>query len=567
MIKFRFLKYFFVFILIVGLLLPSFTSREAKAEVVTTIVQCIGTATLSTVINIGISIGINYISRILGGPTIVLQIPELNKEFILDVVERCFARAIMDNTIGALLNTIRTRGRDGGASYVRNWRNFLTNSEYRGENMFRVIAANTQFCNHLQKDISDIFGITTKFKLPLTGQNTRTGDADPFTLKARCSLPSNFSLTNFQKDFGKNGGWTRVLELAKPENNIFGALLNSREEQAKQKEIEKQADLNDVSNPGFQSIVGGCLVKAPSGRCIVYANINTPGGYLRAIADATIDAEFDWITAVDEFKEIVVTGLTQRLTNRLLNFGSSEADPTYNNEQTGASVNPGPLDIGLTAVCSGGSTPVVTLTWFQHKIQTSNSLQKKINNGGYAFLFQETRAPFRTFQYVDRAVSIGQTYTYRVKYSPLFSSNEVTLKLGAQTCNEVAPPTPFPVTPAPAPGPGPGPNPSTVPPTGQCPQTSPQFSGQVNGAIDSYIAANPSFFNGDEILTDVNNYVQGVVSRISGLTAQQDPNAGDEIQVKQSNTFSEQWDIVREPAGGGQFVSRRYAATCTPAAF
>ncbi|HYU65025.1 MAG TPA: hypothetical protein VEK36_02055 [Candidatus Paceibacterota bacterium] len=341
-------KILVIFLVLIGIVFPfSFNTPPAKADITVDTIKCLGGVTVGVVIQSAVSFVGSWVSRLLGGPTFVINVPEINMTYVLNVVERCFARAVLDNTIAAMLNTVRTKGRDGGVSWVRNWRNFQLNAEYRGENIFRTILANTKLCNYFQQDVRDVFGVTDKFKQSLQGQNIRSGDADPFTLKARCSLPDNFDVAKYQKDFAGNGGWNRLLQLARPENNFYGALLQSLEERDKQKAIEVAADINEATGTGYTGIRGdsaasSCLVKSPTGRCIFYANIKSPPGYVSDVTGATINAELNWVTEVHTYKELVVTALAQRLTNRLLSLGSSETDPTYDLDQVPHDIKPTP---------------------------------------------------------------------------------------------------------------------------------------------------------------------------------------------------------------------------------
>ncbi|MDP2648132.1 MAG: hypothetical protein Q8P35_02740 [Candidatus Yanofskybacteria bacterium] len=338
-------------IITLGILIPIFPIApvpDAEADVVVDTVGCLGGATVGVVIDSAVSFVGSWVSKILGGPTFTIEVQNINKEYILDTVERCFARAVLDNTIAAMLDIIRTKGRDGDVAYVKNWRNFQTNAQYRGENVFRTILANTKLCEHLQQDVRDVFGVTDKFRQSLQGQNIRVGDLDPYTLKARCSLPDNFDIEEYNRDFAGNGGWDRLVQLARPENNFYGALLQSYEELEKQRALEIAANLYEAqAGSGYTSIRGdsastSCLVRGINGKCIVYADIKSPASYVADIAQGTINAEFNWITSVDEYKEMVVHEISKRLTERLLNLGSSESDPTYDTDQVPHNIAPTP---------------------------------------------------------------------------------------------------------------------------------------------------------------------------------------------------------------------------------
>lgn len=151
--------------------------------------------------------------------------------------------------------------------------------------------------------------------------------------------------------------------------------------------------------------------------------------------------------------------------------------------------------------------------------------------------------------------------------------------------------TPVPIGqgPAPTPTPGgggtpapPGATPQPTPPTsgscrlppgpggGDCPRTSPVFLGDVQAAIDALIQEQPDLFvkRGCEGCYDVTNpgaYISGVVRNLGrrGFCAMYD---GEEVAVKNTNEFNEQYDILsagNSVRSGGE----SYRSTCRPAWF
>ena len=147
-------------------------------------------------------------------------------------------------------------------------------------------------------------------------------------------------------------------------------------------------------------------------------------------------------------------------------------------------------------------------------------------------------------------------------------------------------PTPTPAaTPTPAPAPG-TPTPAPAPPSGQtcslgrgngsgngCPLERARFQEAVERAIDNVIRNNPSLFDkskdrcvqGCPFVRDTNGYWDAVTNEIRrlGYCA---TNDGEELAVKNSNSFNDQYDIINSEG----FVRRgagSYRATCYPAWF
>jgi hypothetical protein len=153
----------------------------------------------------------------------------------------------------------------------------------------------------------------------------------------------------------------------------------------------------------------------------------------------------------------------------------------------------------------------------------------------------------------------------------------------------LSPITPVPVGPAPTPtdtpAPGATPNPqgTPTPPTASacrlprgtgtgdnCPRQSPAFLGDVQAAIKQLVQEQPGIFvkRGCEDcydVTDPDAYISGVVRQLGrrGFCAMHD---GEELAVKNTNDFNEQYDILS--AGNGvRSGGESYRSTCRPAWF
>lgn len=147
-------------------------------------------------------------------------------------------------------------------------------------------------------------------------------------------------------------------------------------------------------------------------------------------------------------------------------------------------------------------------------------------------------------------------------------------------------PTPAP-TPTPAPAPGnPTATPTPAPPSGQtcslgrgtgsgngCPFEQARFQDVVERAIDNVIRNNPSLFDksknrcdqGCPFVRDTDGYWDAVTDEVRrlGYCA---TNDGEELAVKNSNSFNDQYDIINSEG----FVRRgtgSYRSTCYPAWF
>jgi hypothetical protein len=145
-------------------------------------------------------------------------------------------------------------------------------------------------------------------------------------------------------------------------------------------------------------------------------------------------------------------------------------------------------------------------------------------------------------------------------------------------CNRPLPtaaPTPAPQAAAPTPAPPSAATPAVFGcglPRGagnghNCPRQAPTFQREIDAAIDKVIADFPEFFDfsrghgaGLPAVVNVPQYVDEVVYnlRVMGLCALND---GEEIAVKNSNDFNDQFDIITSDA----FVRRSYRTTCYPA--
>jgi len=245
-----------------------------------------------------------------------------NKYYRDDVIARCIARQILDNITNNTATIIKTRGRDGGSAFVTNWTKFLTQAQYRGENIFRAELSTAQLCGYLNDGIKKSFGVDPKKKTSLAGQNTRTDSAQPFSLAAKCTMPAGWTPQKYQQDFAGNGGWDAFSRMLEPQNNAWGLAALSQNEITKQRALQQSADTNQaIAGRGYTGISGNgkadsCKIKGPTGECLVYKDIKTTGDYLANSTAAAIGAEYSWLTTAQGLNT-VIENITQNMINRL----------------------------------------------------------------------------------------------------------------------------------------------------------------------------------------------------------------------------------------------------------
>ena len=273
------------------------------------------------------------------------------KEFGLDTAARFLARGLLKVTINTVIKKIQTAGREGRSpSFVQEWRNFLTQGQYRGESIFRSILANTEFCVDFGNNVRMNFGVSSDTVSRLL-RNTRTNNFDPFTLRARCTMPQGWTLDNYRGDFNGRGGYSALLRLSEPQNNGYGALLMTLAEASNQRDLEQWADQAEAqagsgytgirrslsgrgscddprpSSPGGQRCViptgsyfGTCSGSGvqctrdetcrggdPStARCTFLGFTTTPGQLLGETAANAIDSNIGWLITSDEVSEVIV---------------------------------------------------------------------------------------------------------------------------------------------------------------------------------------------------------------------------------------------------------------------
>ena len=267
----------------------------------------------------------------------------MTKAYVTDVIARCAARTILTTMVGNIFNIMRTNGRDGGLTFIKNWSNFQTQAQYRGENIFRAELSTAKLCNYLADDIKKAFGVDPKKQTVLGDkQNTRTNSLQTFDLATKCTMPAGFTPQKYQQDFAGNGGWDTFSRMLEPQNNAWGLVALSQDEITKQRALSVSADTNQalaglgyIGTSGRGGGVGSCAVKSPNGAdCIVYNDIKTTGSYIAANVAAGINAELTWITSAQSLGSIVAN-LTEVLFNRLLDQGEPDEGSPLVADETG----------------------------------------------------------------------------------------------------------------------------------------------------------------------------------------------------------------------------------------
>lgn len=282
-----------------------------------------------------------------------------------DIIARCLARAII-NTVTNNTNTIiRTRGRDGGPTFVTNWRNFLAQAQYRGENLFRAELSTANLCSYFSNDLKKSYGLKPTDRISLPGVNVRVDGLQPFSLQTNCTLPKNFDPVKYQQNFAAQGGWDTAAKLAQPQNNLYGATLLAQDEVNRQRSFTQSEDTAQVQSDSGQTGISGngkndsCAIKGFGGTCIVYKNIKTSGQYLADSAAASITAEYAWLTTSQGLGTLI-EDITQNMIDRLFDQ-TDTSDYSVAGPEPSINITPAPTGLDTpTPISSSFPTPTPT---------------------------------------------------------------------------------------------------------------------------------------------------------------------------------------------------------------
>lgn len=251
-----------------------------------------------------------------------------------------------------VLENIRNSGEgiagNGTISFVRDWRELLEGGQYRGENIFRAILAdaatgdNATVCPYLREALAKAYNAEST----IPGFNPakyRLDSLQYFKIENKCTLPDNFNVTDFTKDF-RNGGWAVWDKLIEPQNNFFGIIANSIDELDKQRGLEERVNQYDaLAGSGFVSKRSACTTGA-NRICTILGRIETPGKILETTVQRSIDENYSWLTSSDDLGDLtaeMADSLYNSLTQKLDNLSGEKASNTGDFEGGGGTFGGG----------------------------------------------------------------------------------------------------------------------------------------------------------------------------------------------------------------------------------
>jgi len=256
-------------------------------------------------------------------------------KFGLDTAAKAVAQGAFKAMTNRILNKIQTGNFNAGALFVRDWREFQLNSQYRGEEVFRGILKSTQLCDYFGNDLKNLFGANQVVNVSQI--LTRVDGLDSFQVKAGCTLPTDFDIEKYKQDFSGNGGWEAWSRLLEPQNNFYGSLFRSLDEVNRQRAVEELSATNEaLSGKGFIGIRDCLVQKEGSSACTILGKIKTPGSTLGEQVSSIFDANLKFYTTADA-ASLAIAALTEFAVGKLFDLAGSSTDDSgtaINNENS-----------------------------------------------------------------------------------------------------------------------------------------------------------------------------------------------------------------------------------------
>ena len=262
------------------------------------------------------------------------------KEFGLDLIARVFARNFLNTMMNSMTDFISKNGRDKLPNFVQDWRYFLEDAQYRGEDITRAIIGDAigtgpgsgTICDYLKNPLSNAFGAS---RVPgFNASSHRVDSLQYYRERNRCTLPTGFNVNTFRNDFSAGGGWAAWNQLIQPQNNIWGVFADTQSELTSQRGFEEARDRSEAeAGSGFTSKLGGddngCSVKGGNSFCLVLGSILTPAKILETAGSKLNQSEFDFVTGCDELSECIFNVLYS-VVGRLGNLAATKVTDQFN---------------------------------------------------------------------------------------------------------------------------------------------------------------------------------------------------------------------------------------------
>jgi hypothetical protein len=303
------------------------------------------------------------------------------KEFIIKPLVRKLANALENklvNSINGLVSGLIQKT----PSFIQNWRNYILDSQARGNDIFRSVLADARLCPYFKTNLQKAFG-ADKYIGALSGGSVKIGGITVYQNKtsipglpafqniANCTMPANFNINTFRNDFARGGGWDAWNKLIQPQNNFFGVYSLALGEQAMQMQTEKESARDySIAGQGFLGQKLGTTGASPNGcikeegesrisRCMWFGKEVTPPKFLADLSAKSLETKIGRVGYGQELTDVVfslVSAVINALSNKILNFtgqGSYSSPPGggANFDETGATEIPPPEYSNPATIC------------------------------------------------------------------------------------------------------------------------------------------------------------------------------------------------------------------------
>ncbi|MDP2676070.1 MAG: hypothetical protein Q8O83_00055 [bacterium] len=362
-----------VFLLVVSFFIPA--PRQANAQ--------FGGGILGTLIDIG-ACALDLLGGFLSvGPTpayasVPVHETALAKEGCPDIEAWFFAKLILRDVVGDIIDWVKSGGYDGRPLFVQDFTSYFVEAEDRGKGIFlsELQFVQEQFGEPFAQDVANFFTSSVQ-------------PGGPPHAQYDANIPDPQA---FYDDYSKGGLEAWYETMLNPANNVWGTItIEGKRLSAQQATEFEQSKTETLSYEGF---IGDkdCLGTFSFGGqtiCIRFDDIKIPGSNAQDILNEVFETDITTLEDADEISEVILTFINRLILGGIMDFDTSseslnpipqapeeeETTPGGSGGGGGGSTPTG--QVTATPVCLTNGPPAVNISW---DIDTGNVA----NTLGYA---------------------------------------------------------------------------------------------------------------------------------------------------------------------------------------